>query len=266
MPENHDPSYTLTPGQLLRAARETRSFTQSDIARQTRLSIQAVHDIEQDAYAQLGVRTFVRGYLCAYARIVGIPENQILEALNASGLMPDASTAQPAITEGAPVTNVTRQYIRFQPSRRWIVIGVSGVILIVVVALLLSKRAPSDLKLLTKKTVSPPAVVAVARENSLTDTSTAKPAHTAFIATADITPTAPSFSTTLSATSSETTALSDTSQHDDAKTLVKSHLTPTRHSVKQKNDSVIQPSKLAQSHTTYTISPVHSGDSSNQAA
>lgn len=140
-------NFIASPGQLLLAARESRSLTQADIAKHMRLSVQAVDDIEHDAYAQLGVRTFVRGYLCAYARLVGVAEEMILASLEASGLMPDTSATGPAmISDGAPVMNVTRQYARFQPSR-WAGVAVVALILVVVVAFWQDKKDSTDSKM-----------------------------------------------------------------------------------------------------------------------
>lgn len=151
-------TFTTTPGQLLLAAREARSLTQSDIAKHMRLSVQAVQDIENDAYTQLGVRTFVRGYLCAYARLVGIDTDKILASFDASGLMPDTKVVRSGMIEGAPVTNVTRQYSRFQPSR-WIGFGVCALVFVVVVLFWQDKKDPADNKIALKSDSSTPAVV-----------------------------------------------------------------------------------------------------------
>jgi len=73
----------LTPGQLLVASREHRGLSQSDVAKFIRLSLQTVKDLEKDEYTHIGVRTFVRGYLCTYARLVHLPESRVLEAFDA---------------------------------------------------------------------------------------------------------------------------------------------------------------------------------------
>lgn len=115
--EKHESTSLKTPGQLLLAAREARSLSQEDIAKHTRLSVQVVNDLEQDSYSHIGVKTFVRGYLCSYARLVGISEAQILEAVDSSGLMPSATQTTFPSLEGAPVLNVTHQQTRSSYSR-----------------------------------------------------------------------------------------------------------------------------------------------------
>lgn len=127
--ETHE--HTITPGQLLTAAREARGLSQADISKQTRLSLQVVHDIERNEYARIGVRTFVRGYLCSFARLVGISEKQILASFDASGLMQDVSYVVLPSIEGAPVLNVTHQQRSARVHyARWIILGV-GVFLVV---------------------------------------------------------------------------------------------------------------------------------------
>lgn len=97
---------SLTPGQLLAAAREARSLSQEDIAKRTRLAVHLVDDLEHNEYSHIGARTFVRGYLCSYARLVGIPEKQILDALESSGLMPEVpDLVAPMRIEGKPMVD-----------------------------------------------------------------------------------------------------------------------------------------------------------------
>ena len=43
----------LTPGQLLVAAREQRGLSQIEVAKQLRLSVQTVRDLEKDDYAAI---------------------------------------------------------------------------------------------------------------------------------------------------------------------------------------------------------------------
>ena len=99
----------LTPGQLLVMAREALSKTQADIAQQLHLTVERINDIEENAFDKIGIRTFVRGYLCSYARIVGVAQAHILEAFDAMGMMPEFERSGPAVIEGAPVRNVTHQ-------------------------------------------------------------------------------------------------------------------------------------------------------------
>lgn len=126
---------SLTPGQLLAAAREARSLTQEDIAKRTRLAVHLVDDLEHNEYSHIGARTFVRGYLCTYARLVGIPEKDVLEALESSGLMPEVpDLVAPVRIEGKPVveTPVDRSLpsISFASFSKWIWSGAAVAVVI----------------------------------------------------------------------------------------------------------------------------------------
>lgn len=89
-----------TPGKLLSAAREQKSLSQEDIAKQIRLSVSAIDDIESDHYDSFGAATFVRGYLRSYARVVDIPEEKILMLWEATGSKAKLSTPVPLLVEG----------------------------------------------------------------------------------------------------------------------------------------------------------------------
>src|SRR3990167_3544532 len=149
----------MTPGQLLKATREAGPMSLDDIAKQLRLSVDTVCDIERDDYAKIGVRTFVRGYLCSYARLVSVSEAQILEALDASGLMPsDTHSLLPRI-EGAPVMNVTHQHFRKLNPRLISIVCISALTLIILIAWLHTPKDINTVKLKTQNNslaLSPP--------------------------------------------------------------------------------------------------------------
>ena len=101
----------LTPGQLLVMAREAIAKSPADIAADLHLSMDCVNALEEDAFEKIGVRTFVRGYLCSYARIVGVPQSQVLEAFEAMEMGSNFTTGHErvSIEGGAPIQNVTHQ-------------------------------------------------------------------------------------------------------------------------------------------------------------
>tara|TARA_R110002126_G_scaffold16527_10_gene65989 strand:+ start:2245 stop:3105 length:861 start_codon:yes stop_codon:yes gene_type:complete len=69
-----------TPGQLLREAREQRKLTVADVALQLNLRVNLVTQIETDQLDSSLLDTFVRGYLRSYARLVKLPEQQVMLA------------------------------------------------------------------------------------------------------------------------------------------------------------------------------------------
>jgi len=109
----------VTPGNLLVAARETQTFSQADVAKRLHLSVHTINCIENNDFADLGARTFVRGYLCAYARLVGILPEKILELVEASGLMP-AEKPITASDANILIHNATYSRFTFGAYKNWI--------------------------------------------------------------------------------------------------------------------------------------------------
>ena len=75
--ENNTEQTSLTVGQLLFRAREHMGLTQEAVAERLCLKVSTVKEIEQDIHPAGVEPTFLRGYIRLYARLVGIPENDI---------------------------------------------------------------------------------------------------------------------------------------------------------------------------------------------
>lgn len=75
-------SNSITPGVLLKNAREEKGMSVVDVAARLCLSVQFIEDIEQDDYSHLSASTYARGYVRSYAYLLGIPEQTILAALD----------------------------------------------------------------------------------------------------------------------------------------------------------------------------------------
>jgi cytoskeleton protein RodZ len=71
-----EPAMTL--GQRLVAARVAQGLTQANIAKEMRLSLQTVIDIEADDYSHGSAIIYLRGYLRSYARLVGLNPDEVL--------------------------------------------------------------------------------------------------------------------------------------------------------------------------------------------
>lgn len=70
-------------GDRLRAARETRRMDLAHIAAETRIPIRHLEAIEAGAYDTLPSRTYAIGFARTYARIVGLDEKSIADAVRA---------------------------------------------------------------------------------------------------------------------------------------------------------------------------------------
>ncbi len=71
------------PGRRLRRAREKRGLSTADAADALHLGRNTVEALDNDAFDRLPPVTFVKGYLRAYARLVNLPEEDVLQAFGA---------------------------------------------------------------------------------------------------------------------------------------------------------------------------------------
>jgi len=73
----------IGPGSRLRLARENANLSISDVAMRLHLRSQMIQDLENDDYAASPQFVFIRGYLRAYANLLIIPPQEIIDAFNA---------------------------------------------------------------------------------------------------------------------------------------------------------------------------------------
>jgi cytoskeleton protein RodZ len=73
------------PGDRLRTVREAQGLGIEQVAEQLHLTKTVLQDMESNDYEKLPSPVFVRGYLRNYARLLGLPEEPILDAYKASG-------------------------------------------------------------------------------------------------------------------------------------------------------------------------------------
>jgi cytoskeleton protein RodZ len=85
------PESTVSAGTMLRAGREAAGLTIAAVAQQLKLAPRQVSALEDGDFAGLPGRTFVRGFIRNYARLLRLDADQVLAAL------PD--TAAPAANE-----------------------------------------------------------------------------------------------------------------------------------------------------------------------
>ena len=96
------------PGARLKAARETAGLSLDQAAQQLKLAPRQVKALEDEDFAHLPGRTFTRGFVRNYARLLNLAAEDLL------ALMPDASHA-PALN--APTLQSTGTMIAELPSR-----------------------------------------------------------------------------------------------------------------------------------------------------
>lgn len=79
---------TLSAGAMLRNARETAGWSIDMVSQQLKLAPRQVQALEDDDFAQLPGRTFVRGFMRNYARLLHLDADALLSALPESATAP----------------------------------------------------------------------------------------------------------------------------------------------------------------------------------
>ncbi len=83
-------------GERLRSARKARALSLEQVAESLHLDENIVVALEDERYDAFGAPVFVRGHLRAYARLVGLPIDSVLDAYAKAD--PDNDTVSPVIT------------------------------------------------------------------------------------------------------------------------------------------------------------------------
>src|SRR5438477_12689561 len=91
-------SLASTAGAQLRAAREALGLSQEIVAQQLKLAPRQVRALEEDDYAKLPGRTFVRGFVRNYARAFGLDAEDLVARLPGG----EPSLERPTITPSGP--------------------------------------------------------------------------------------------------------------------------------------------------------------------
>ena len=69
----------ITPGTILRKAREENNLSVGHVADRLCLDVRVIEGLENDNYEKLPSTIFIRGYLRNYAKLLEIPEESIIE-------------------------------------------------------------------------------------------------------------------------------------------------------------------------------------------
>lgn len=112
-PEQQTSEPTLLPGQQLQHAREAARLTIEEVSGHLHLDVPLIRALEQDDYNALPSAAYICGYLRSYARLLKLPEDEIVQAYNKgnqvlSQLIPENMTIRPERSENStPMKLVT---------------------------------------------------------------------------------------------------------------------------------------------------------------
>lgn len=109
--DREDTPASLSLGALLAKVRVAKGLEQREVASQLGLSLVLIKNLEEDAFQQLGAPIFVRGYLSRYARLLGLPEQEILSRYKQLGI----SELPPLRVEGSikPQAKISDRGVRW---------------------------------------------------------------------------------------------------------------------------------------------------------
>lgn len=77
--ENASPQVGIGPGERLQAARIKKGLSLEDVASRMHLSTSILEAIEENNFEEITAPIFVKGYLRAYARIVSLSEDEMIQ-------------------------------------------------------------------------------------------------------------------------------------------------------------------------------------------
>lgn len=130
------PAPAPSVGEQLRAAREAKGMSVSDVAKVLKLSVNQVVALEEDDWSSLPGNTIIRGFVRNYARLFKLDSEPLMSALSALAVPQSAKLELPA------GSNTTLPQIG-KPERRNFATVFSG-LLLVVLAVLIYFFMPGD--------------------------------------------------------------------------------------------------------------------------
>lgn len=122
------------PGSRLRYARIAKNLSLGEIAKHLRLTELRLTEIENDNYQSTGSSTFAKGYIRAYAKLVGLNDEELLQEYEQLGFATTIPSHKPTLLTTNEVIK-TRQFMRSNKAKRSLSLKpVLALIIIVIIA------------------------------------------------------------------------------------------------------------------------------------
>jgi len=77
---------TLTLGQRLHIARESKGLSLQDVSHSTRIPVPRLRDLEEDTYTSFGSLTYARNFLKDYSKMMEVDADEVLDQMHAPPL------------------------------------------------------------------------------------------------------------------------------------------------------------------------------------
>jgi cytoskeleton protein RodZ len=161
------------PGRLVRAARERAGLSLDDLAMQTRLAHETLEAIENDDFKVLDESVYVRGYYRKCAKILKLPEDELIAAYDRLALPKSAAVPSKLLLSGSE--SGRRSMI---VPVRWIAIVVGVIAAVAAVVMLVMRNDSSKSLLTTIESTSPASTSVPAAATAATEPASAPVAET----------------------------------------------------------------------------------------
>lgn len=122
-----------TPGEQLKQAREHAGLSIERVAKDLYLDSHVISAIEINHFKELGAPVYAKGYIRKYARLVGVPEEDVLRRYLLLGDVTTVADPIPAAMGSVPESR--------KPLPGWILWVVAGLIVLAAAATLLNMRS-----------------------------------------------------------------------------------------------------------------------------
>jgi cytoskeleton protein RodZ len=96
-------------GEELARARAALGFTIKDVAQQLKFAARQIEALEQGRFEQLPTGTFARGMVRAYARLLKLDAEPLVQRIAAQTVTPDNAAAVASVQRPIPITDSTRR-------------------------------------------------------------------------------------------------------------------------------------------------------------
>src|SRR5271170_2550195 len=126
-----------TVGKQLQEARMARNWTPELAARETKIKVERVRDLEADDYSHFTSPTYARGFVRTYARALGLDEYRILRQLD--NKLPDDDSANIVTDTGVaylPETAMPPRVAHRDFTGLYIVMALGGLVSLVIAVVL----------------------------------------------------------------------------------------------------------------------------------
>jgi cytoskeletal protein RodZ len=77
---------TLTLGQRLHIARESKGLSLQDVSHTTRIPVPRLRDLEEDTYTSFGSLTYTKNFLKDYSKLLEVDASEVLDQMHAPAL------------------------------------------------------------------------------------------------------------------------------------------------------------------------------------